>query len=113
MRETLAAIVSGAADLDLIGRYASMEDALPALERLSPDVVLADIKLPGMSGIEGVRRLKAFKPDMQILMLTVFADNDSIFDAICAGASGYLFHKTAYRTSLRVRSCIDAGLASD
>jgi DNA-binding NarL/FixJ family response regulator len=94
MRETLAAIVGGAPDLDLVGRYASMEDALPALARLEPDVVLADIKLPGMSGIDGVRRLKAMKPATQILMLTVFADNDSVFDAICAGASGYLLKDT-------------------
>jgi DNA-binding NarL/FixJ family response regulator len=94
MRETLAALIASAPDLDLVGRYASMEDALPALERLAPDVVLADIKLPGMSGIDGVRRLKAFHPAAQVLMLTVFADNDKVFEAICAGASGYLLKDT-------------------
>lgn len=94
MREILAALVARAPDLALAGSFASMEDALAALGRTPVDVVLTDIGLPGMSGIEGVRRLKTLQPDAQVLMLTVFADNTNIFEAICAGASGYLLKDT-------------------
>lgn len=94
MREILAALVARAPDLELCGSFANMEDALAAFGSAPVDVVLADIGLPGMSGIEGVRRLKAIQPDAQVLMLTVFADNTHIFEAICAGASGYLLKDT-------------------
>lgn len=71
-----------------------MEEALPAIERQPPDVVLADIGLPGMSGIEGVRRIHQRFPDLPILMLTVHGDDDSVFAAVCAGACGYLLKET-------------------
>jgi DNA-binding NarL/FixJ family response regulator len=61
---------------------------------LAPDVALCDIGLPGMSGIEGVRRFKALLPGLDILMLTVFGDDDHVFEAVCAGASGYLLKDT-------------------
>jgi DNA-binding NarL/FixJ family response regulator len=94
MREILAAVVARAPGLELYGSFASMEEALAAFGAAPVDVVLADIGLPGMSGIEGVKRLKAIQPDAQVLMLTVFADNTHIFEAICAGASGYLLKDT-------------------
>jgi DNA-binding NarL/FixJ family response regulator len=94
MREILAALVARAPDLELYGSFASMEDALTAFAAAPVDVVLADIGLPGMSGIEGVKRLKVMQPEAQVLMLTVFADNTHIFEAICAGASGYLLKDT-------------------
>ena len=71
-----------------------MEAALPAIGSDPPDVVLTDIGLPGMSGIEGVRILKERHPDLQFLMLSVYEDDERIFEAICAGASGYLLKKT-------------------
>ena len=71
-----------------------MEDALARLPGNIPDVLLSDIGLPGMSGIEGIRILKERYPQMQILMLTVYDDDDRIFDALCAGASGYLLKRT-------------------
>jgi DNA-binding NarL/FixJ family response regulator len=71
-----------------------MEDALDGIPRQLPDVVLSDIGLPGMSGIEGVRRLRERYPDLVVLMLSVYDDDDRIFDAICAGACGYLLKKT-------------------
>jgi len=71
-----------------------MEEALPAIELAPPDVVLADIGLPGISGIEGVRRINRLLPDLPILMLTVHGDDDSVFAAICAGATGYLLKET-------------------
>jgi len=71
-----------------------MEEALTGIAAAMPDVVLSDIGLPGMSGIEGVRILKQRYPNLLILMLTVYDDDDRIFDAMCAGASGYLLKKT-------------------
>jgi DNA-binding NarL/FixJ family response regulator len=71
-----------------------METALPAIEKEPPDVLLADIGLPGMSGIEGVRRIHERCPELPILMLTVHGDDDSVFAAVCAGACGYLLKET-------------------
>ena len=69
----------------------SCEDALQHLASdAAPDILLMDIGLPGMSGIEGIRQVKSVAPSIQIIMLTVFDDNEKIFQAICAGASGYL-----------------------
>lgn len=93
-RECLAAIVGGTPGCCTVGSFSSMEDALAVLERAPPDVALSDIGLPGMSGIEGVRRLKASHPATHILMLTVYDDDHHIFEAICAGASGYLLKDT-------------------
>jgi DNA-binding NarL/FixJ family response regulator len=93
-RECLAAIVGGTPGCSTVGSFGSMEEALKVLERVPPDVALSDIGLPGMSGIEGVRRLKASHPETQILMLTVYDDDTHIFEAICAGASGYLLKDT-------------------
>jgi DNA-binding NarL/FixJ family response regulator len=71
--------------------FHSCESAVEALEESeAPDIVLMDIGLPGMNGIEGVRRFKAISPETRVIMLTVFDENDMIFQAICAGASGYL-----------------------
>lgn len=73
--------------------YESCEDALAAVGDEPPDVMLMDINLGGMSGIEGVKELKSRFPSMEILMLTVFEENDKIFRSLCAGASGYLLKK--------------------
>jgi DNA-binding NarL/FixJ family response regulator len=93
-REGLATLIGGTRGYRSAGKFGSMEEALTKLEWDPPDIALADIGLPGMSGIEGVRRLKTRYPSLQILMLTVYADNDHIFEAICAGASGYLLKDT-------------------
>jgi DNA-binding NarL/FixJ family response regulator len=93
-REGLAALIGGAPGFRMTGSWPSMEDALAGLDGHLPDVLLADIQLPGMSGIAGVRELKARWPSLVILMLTVYADNEHVFDAVCAGASGYLLKDT-------------------
>lgn len=93
-REGLAALIGGTPGYRIVGSFASMEEAIAKLEREFPDVLLADIGLPGISGIEGVRRLKALYPALQVLMLTVYADDEHIFEAICAGACGYLLKDT-------------------
>lgn len=77
-----------------IGQHANIEAALEHLPNAKPSVVLMDINLPGTSGIEGVRQLKPLLPATQFLMLTVFEDVDHIFDALAAGATGYLLKET-------------------
>jgi DNA-binding NarL/FixJ family response regulator len=72
-----------------------MEEALEGIRRNMPDIALCDIGLPGMSGIEGIRILKERHPELQLLMLTVYDDDDRIFDALCAGACGYLLKRTS------------------
>lgn len=94
IREGLAALIDGTDGFRCAATFGSMEDALDGLRPPLPDVVLMDIGLPGMSGIEGVRRLKAAYPGLQVLMLTIYDDDERIFDAMCAGACGYVLKKT-------------------
>jgi DNA-binding NarL/FixJ family response regulator len=94
IREGLAAMVKFTQGYTCAGAYRSMEEALDAIRRDVPDVALVDIGLPGMNGIEGIRLLKEHHPDMPLLMLTVYDDDEYIFDALCAGACGYLLKKT-------------------
>ena len=76
--------------------FASAEQALVALEREpKPQVVLCDIGLPGMDGISGIRAIKAISPETHVIVLTVYDDHDKVFDALCAGASGYLLKNSA------------------
>ncbi len=77
-------------------RFTACEDALAALTRVpAPDVLLLDVELPGMSGIEGISRLRQLAPKTALVILTVFEDDDKIFRAICAGAAGYLLKTSA------------------
>jgi DNA-binding NarL/FixJ family response regulator len=94
LRDGLAALIGGTPGYRVVGGYGSMEQALPQLRTVSPEVLLLDIGLPGMNGIEGVREARRLLPELQVLMLTVFSDNDRIFEAICAGACGYLLKDT-------------------
>ena len=94
IRECLALLLNGTDGYLCTGSYRSMEDALDNIARQVPDVVLSDIGLPGMNGIDGVRLLKQRHPDLLVLMLTVYDDDERIFDAMCAGACGYLLKKT-------------------
>jgi len=92
--ERLALLIGGTEGFKCIGSYRSMEEALDKLKAHQPHLLLSDIGLPGMSGIEGVAILRERYPDLLILMLTVYDDDERIFDAMCAGASGYLLKKT-------------------
>lgn len=90
-RENISELVLETAGLQFEHAFASCEEALEELNRSAfPDIILMDIGLPGMSGIEGVQKVKAVSPETRVVMLTVFDENDMIFRAICAGASGYL-----------------------
>jgi DNA-binding NarL/FixJ family response regulator len=94
IREGLAVLLNGTEGCRCIGAYGSMEEALLKIGRSLPDVALVDIGLPGMSGIEGIAILKERHPKLLLLMLTVYEDDERIFAALCAGASGYLLKKT-------------------
>jgi DNA-binding NarL/FixJ family response regulator len=93
MRESLVGQIQGSAQFTCVGRCSTGEEALAALPACRPDVVLMDINLPGMSGIECVRRLKESLPDTNVLMLTVYEEGEKIFDSLKAGASGYLLKR--------------------
>ena len=94
IRSGLAALIAGTDGFECVGVWSSMEEALPAIEGVSPDIALVDIGLPGISGIEGIRILKERRPDLALLVLTVYEDEDRIFGALCAGACGYLLKGT-------------------
>ena len=90
LREQLLKVLASATDIKCIGAYSSGEDALPEILQKRPDVVLMDIRLPGMSGIQCVSEVKKVIPDLQIIMVTIYEDSDRIFMALKAGASGYM-----------------------
>jgi len=89
-RESLTALLRGASGVRLLGAHPSGEAALSALPAEKPEVVLMDINLPGMSGIDCVARLKAQMPEQRVLMLTTYEDSNLIFDSLRAGARGYI-----------------------
>jgi DNA-binding NarL/FixJ family response regulator len=94
VREGLAMLINGTPGFRCTGIFRTMEDALRVLSAGLPDVILTDIGLPGMSGTEGIRILKARFPDIPIVALTVYDHEGEIFDALCAGANGYLLKNT-------------------
>lgn len=94
LRESICRFIQGAPGFQCLGAYASAEEALTEVPGRPPAVVLMDINLPKMSGIECVRHLKEKLPDLQIIMLTVYENSDRIFEALAAGASGYLVKNT-------------------
>jgi DNA-binding NarL/FixJ family response regulator len=94
IREGLAMLINGTEGYRCTGSYGSMEEAFAKISQNLPDVLLSDIGLPGMDGIEGIRILKERHPALLVLMLSVYDDNERIFDALCAGACGYLLKKT-------------------
>jgi DNA-binding NarL/FixJ family response regulator len=94
IREGLAVLINGSEGLQCVAAYSSAEDALSDLLKKKPDVVLMDINLPHMSGIECTRKLKDLRPDLSIMVLTVYDDDESIFESLKAGARGYILKKT-------------------
>jgi DNA-binding NarL/FixJ family response regulator len=95
LRENIAGYVEAGKEFRCLSVYSSAEEAIAGLPKEKPDVILMDINLGGMSGIECVRQLKPLMPDTQMVMLTVFEDTEKIFSALAAGASGYLLKRLA------------------
>jgi two-component system NarL family response regulator len=90
LRENLKLLLSGETGISVVSTYASAEEALTGLKRARPDILLADIGLPGMSGIDLIRAVKNRMPDLEIMAHTVFDDRETVFSAIKAGASAYI-----------------------
>jgi two-component system nitrate/nitrite response regulator NarL len=110
IRLGLAALIDGTPGYRCVGAYGDCETLLPRLRLICRGVLLMDIGLPGMSGIEGVRRVKAIRPDLDVLILTVYEENDLIFEALLAGACGYLVKKTPPARLLEaIREAHDGG----
>jgi DNA-binding NarL/FixJ family response regulator len=110
IREGLATMLHFTDGYRCTGAYRSMEEALDRIKQDLPEVALVDIGLPGMNGIEGIRMLKERYPYMLLLMLTVYDDDEYIFDALCAGACGYLLKKTPpARLIESLREAMDGG----
>jgi DNA-binding NarL/FixJ family response regulator len=109
LRESLQEIVKSAPGLRCVCAYGNAEDAILNLPKHSPDLVLMDIHLPVRSGIECTRRLKDLCPQLQVLILTVYEDNESIFNALKAGASGYLLKRSSPAEILAAIADVNVG----
>ena len=94
IRQSLEALLNTTEGFKCINTFSNVETALKNLPREWPDVLLMDINLPRISGIDGVAKIKALRPTLQVLMLTVYADNRKIFQSLKAGATGYLLKQT-------------------
>lgn len=90
IRESIALLLKMENEFEVVGSFSQVLDCIDDIKECKPDVVLMDIEMPGMSGIEAVRMIRKEFPHIQILMQTVFEDEDRVFDSICAGASGYI-----------------------
>ncbi|MBK7229875.1 MAG: response regulator transcription factor [Ignavibacteriales bacterium] len=94
IREGLAALINGTDGYKCVGAFGDVESFLPKINVLNINVVLMDIGLPGMNGIEGVKNAIKKNPDINVLMLTIYEESEFVFDALCSGACGYLVKKT-------------------
>jgi DNA-binding NarL/FixJ family response regulator len=93
-REGLAMLIDGTPGYTCAAAFESVEGALASISRLPADILLLDVNLPGIAGSEGVRLIRERAPALQVLMLTVFSEQDTVFASICNGACGYLLKKT-------------------
>lgn len=109
VRENLATLIRETEGYECIGTFGSGEQALEEMPRRAPHVVLMDVNLPGMSGVECVRLLKSQTPELQVVMLTVYDDSDRIFQALQMGASGYLLKRSTSQEILRAVEDVHRG----
>ena len=94
VRSSLAKLIDSSPGYRCVSRHGSAEDALLEIPKVKPEVVLMDINLPGLNGVECVRRLKPQLPGAQMIMLTVYQNTEHIFNALAAGATGYMLKQT-------------------
>ncbi len=90
IRESFVSLINESAKFHCVAGYQNCEDAIKYFEKTDPDIVLMDIGLPGISGIQGIKKIKKLKPETDVIVVTVHADDENIFEALCAGAGGYL-----------------------
>jgi len=93
-RESLTILVNDADNMEVVAAFDNCETIVRDIDQLKPDIILLDIDMPVMSGIEGVKKIRAINTEVKILMLTVFDDNKTVFEALKHGANGYLLKKT-------------------
>lgn len=110
-RDGLISLLGDAPDTEVVGDAATGVEALEALDSLTPDVVLMDIMMPDMNGIEATRRIRSENPDTQVVMLTMLEDDDSLFAAMCAGAHGYILKGSDKAEVLRTVRAVANGEA--
>ena len=94
LREGLTMLINGSDGFEVLAAFKNCETVVAEVEAYRPDVILMDIDMPGVNGIEGLKRIRAVNNDVKVLMLTVFDDNKNVFDAIRSGANGYILKKT-------------------
>jgi len=109
LRDILASIIRESEEFELAGEFGHCLDVVQNTEAFRPDVILMDIDMPGRTGIEGVKELKSNYPEVEVIMNTVFDDDDRIFNAIKAGATGYLLKKNSLSTLLTSIREVKAG----
>jgi DNA-binding NarL/FixJ family response regulator len=110
IRESLALLINGTPGFSCIHSYESCEKGIKGILKDPPDVVLMDIGMPGMSGIEGIKVLKEKMPDLDVLVLTIQSESETVFDALCAGACGYLIKDTPPSQLLdAIKECHEGG----
>jgi len=119
IREGLQAVLAQEPDISIVGHAASGADALALAKELAPDVILMDVRMPGMDGVEATRRIKAEVPGAKVVILTVYQDDEYLFNAVKAGAVGYILKDVspeqlvhAVRLASRGESLIDPALAA-
>lgn len=95
MREGLSTLLAFTPGFELAGSFMNCIDSANHVETLRPDVVLMDIEMPQVNGLQGIQNIRAVNAEVKIIVLTVFEDNQNVFDAICAGANGYLLKKSS------------------
>jgi DNA-binding NarL/FixJ family response regulator len=108
-RKILAEWMRRASGFQLVGEWGNAESALGPLQHAKPNVALVDIDLPGISGVEAVKKLKPALPETQFVMLTVYEDADHIYDALASGATGYLLKQTPREELLRALEDVNRG----
>lgn len=110
VRDGLSALISGTPGYECVATYGRMETALAKIKDDDPDVILTDLGLPGISGIDGIERLRGMFPQTPVVALTIFDNDEQIFDALCRGASGYLLKTTPPARLLEaLQEAVDGG----
>src|SRR5688572_30497809 len=95
MREGLSAFLASTKGFELAGSFVNCANSENHVQALQPDIILMDIEMPEVNGLEGIQKIRATNSDVKIIMLTVFEDNQNVFNAICSGANGYLLKKSS------------------
>jgi len=112
VRKGIRALLATEADIEVVGEAADGKEAIEKAERLRPDVVLMDLVMPGMDGIEAIRRITARQPETRILVLTSFAEDEKVFPALKAGALGYLLKDSSPEELVRAIHQVHRGESS-